>query len=163
MARGGTMNLARPPLAAVSQAFRIWLALRRLLPRRKCRTFGVHRAEQAPGVGKIYVINLDREPGRWSKMEQELRHILDSSGSDLLSLTERHAAVDANAFSQEPPKEASLRAPRLATRTRKSIPSPVRPVVSLSPTSSTSTKRRGPSNSVTRGNGRMTRTAPSRP
>jgi hypothetical protein len=102
------MNLARPPLTAVSQAFRFWLALRRLLPRRKCRTFGVHRAEKGPGVGKIYVINLDREPGRWSKMEQELRHILDSSGSGLLSLTERHAAVDANAFSQEPPKDADI-------------------------------------------------------
>ena len=28
-------------------------------------------------------------------MEQELRHILDSSGAELLSLTERNVAVDA--------------------------------------------------------------------
>jgi GR25 family glycosyltransferase involved in LPS biosynthesis len=41
-------------------------------------------------------------------MEQELRHILDSSGAELLSLTERHVAVDANAFSQEPPKDADI-------------------------------------------------------
>jgi GR25 family glycosyltransferase involved in LPS biosynthesis len=41
-------------------------------------------------------------------LEQELKHILDSSGSDLLSLTERHAAVDAKAFSQEPPKDADI-------------------------------------------------------
>lgn len=41
-------------------------------------------------------------------MEQELRHILDSSGADLFSLTERHVAVDANAFSREPPKDADI-------------------------------------------------------
>jgi hypothetical protein len=41
-------------------------------------------------------------------MEQELRHILDSSGAELLSLTERHVAVDANEFSQEPPKDADI-------------------------------------------------------
>jgi hypothetical protein len=57
------MNLARPPLAAVSKAFRFWLALRRLLPKRKCRAFGVHGAEKGPGVEKIYVINLDRVTG----------------------------------------------------------------------------------------------------
>ena len=102
------MNLAPPPLAAVSQVFRIWLSLRKLLPRRKCRTFGLQGAENRPGIEKIYVINLDREPDRWSKIEQELRHILDSSGADILSLTERHAAVDANAFSQEPPKDANI-------------------------------------------------------
>lgn len=102
------MNVARPPLAAVSQVFRFWLTLRRLLPRRKCRTFGVQDAEKGLGIERVYVINLDREPGRWSKMQQELRHILDSSGADLLSLTERHVAVDANAFSQEPPKDADI-------------------------------------------------------
>ena len=102
------MNLARPPLAAFSQAFRLSLSLRRFLPRRKCRTFGVRGAKKGPGVERIYVINLEREPGRWSKMEQELRHILGSSGSDLLSLTERHVAVDANAFSQAPPKDADI-------------------------------------------------------
>jgi GR25 family glycosyltransferase involved in LPS biosynthesis len=56
----------------------------------------------------IYVINLDREPGRWSKMEQELKHILDSSGAEILRLTERHVAVDANQFSQQPGKDAEI-------------------------------------------------------
>jgi len=97
------MNLARPPIAAIGGAFRLWLALRRLLPRQKCKTFGVHGEEKGRGVEKVYVINLDREPGRWSRMEKELRHILDSSGSSLLSMTERSVAVDANAFSDEPP------------------------------------------------------------
>ncbi len=95
------MNLARPPLAAFSCGFRFLLTLRRLLPKRKCRTFGVQGAEKGPRIEKVYVINLDREPGRWSKMEEELRRILDSSGAELLNLTERHVAVDANAFLED--------------------------------------------------------------
>jgi GR25 family glycosyltransferase involved in LPS biosynthesis len=102
------MNLARPPLAVVTHVFRFWLTLRRLLPRRKCHTFGVQGAEKGHRIEKVYVINLDREPGRWSKMEQELRHILDSSGAELLGLTKRHVAVDAKEFSQEPPKDADI-------------------------------------------------------
>ena len=102
------MNLARPSLAVVSHVFQFWLTLRRLLPRRKCQTFDVNGTEKGPGIEKVYVINLDREPGRWTKVEQELRHILDSSGSELLTLTERHAAVDAIAFSEEPPKDADI-------------------------------------------------------
>jgi GR25 family glycosyltransferase involved in LPS biosynthesis len=102
------MNLVRPPPAPVRHVFRFWLTLRRFLPRRKCQTFGVQGEKKGTGIEKVYVINLDREPGRWSKMKQELRHILDSSGSDLLSLTERHVAFDANEFSQEPPKDDDI-------------------------------------------------------
>lgn len=102
------MNLARPLRGVVSHGFRFWLTLRRLLPKRKCRTFGAQGAEKGSRIEKVYVINLDREPGRWSKMEQELRHILDASGTELLNLTERHVAVDANAFSEEPPRNVDI-------------------------------------------------------
>lgn len=102
------MNLAPPHLAVVSYIFRFLLTLRRLLPRRKCQTFGFHDSEKVSKIEKIYVINLDREPGRWSKMEQELSHILDSSGAELLSHTERHVAVDGNEFLQEPPKDVEI-------------------------------------------------------
>lgn len=102
------MNLARRPLATVVNIFRFWLTLRRLLPRRKCKTFGLQGATKGHRIERVYVINLDREPGRWFKMQQELRHILDSSGVELLSLTERHVAVDANKFSQEPSKDADI-------------------------------------------------------
>ena len=83
------MNTTRPLLPVVGYVFRLWMTLRRLLPREKCQTFVVKGAKKGPGIEKVYVINLDRETGRWSKMEQELRHILDSSGSELLSMTER--------------------------------------------------------------------------
>ena len=102
------MNLARPPRGAFSHVFRLWLTLRRLRPKRKCRTFGAQGAEKGPRIEKGYVINLNREPGRWSRMEQELRQILDASGAEILNLTERHVAVDANAFSEEPPKDADI-------------------------------------------------------
>ena len=102
------MNLARPPREAVNRIFRFWLTLRRLLPKRKCRAFDVQGREKGPRIEKIYVINLDREPRRWSEMEQELRHILDTSGAEVLNLTERHVATDANAFSGEPSKDADI-------------------------------------------------------
>jgi len=41
-------------------------------------------------------------------MEQELKHILDSSGTELFNLTERHVAIDADEFSEEPPKDADI-------------------------------------------------------
>jgi GR25 family glycosyltransferase involved in LPS biosynthesis len=41
-------------------------------------------------------------------MEQELRHILDRSGAELLNLAERHVAIDANAFSEEPSRDADI-------------------------------------------------------
>ena len=103
------MNAASPSLGVIRQAFRLWLILRRLLPKQKCQTFGGQATETGrPRIEKAYVINLNREPGRWSKMEQELRHILDASGAALLHLTERHVAVDANAFLEEPPKDADI-------------------------------------------------------
>jgi GR25 family glycosyltransferase involved in LPS biosynthesis len=103
------MNAASPLLGVVGHAFRLVLSLRRFLPKQKCRTFGGQGAEQhRRRIEKAYVINLAREHGRWSTMEQELRHILDSSGAALLNLTEQHVAVDANAFSEEPLKDADI-------------------------------------------------------
>ena len=91
------MNLCRPPLAVLSHSFPILADIFG----GSCRGGSVehsvfHDAAECPRIEKVYVINLDREPGRWSGMEQELRNILDSSGTELLRLTERHVAVDAN-------------------------------------------------------------------
>jgi len=88
--------------------FRLRLFLRRFLPKQKCYTFGAKSEKGKLRIEKIYVINLDRVPSRWSKMKQELMHILDASGIELLSLTERKAAVDANNFIEEPIKDAKV-------------------------------------------------------
>ncbi len=102
------MNRVRPHIAALSYVFRFWLALRKLLPRQVSQTFGIQNTDKGSRIEKIQVINLDREPGRWSKMAQELRHILDSSGIELFNLTERHVAVDANKFLREPFKDSDV-------------------------------------------------------
>ncbi len=49
-------------------------------------------------IGKIYVINLDRRPDRWSFLTRELEHIIADSGESLDSLSERFSAVDGRLF-----------------------------------------------------------------
>lgn len=102
------MNLSRPSIAVIGYFFRCWLNLRRILPSRKCKAFDSGGKKEAPVIEKIYVINLDREPGRWSKMKKELKRILDSSGAELFNLTNRHVATDGKNFSQEPVKNAEI-------------------------------------------------------
>lgn len=102
------MNLARPSQKVVSYAFQLWLTIRKLLPKQKCKAVGLQIGHKTPRIEKIYVINLDREPSRWSNMQQELRRILGSSGEELLHLTSRYVAVDAKTFLADPPKDADI-------------------------------------------------------
>lgn len=102
------MNLLPRQPAIVSYFFSFRLFLSRLMPRQKCYTFGANREKENLQIEKIYVINLDRTPSRWSKMKQVLRQILDSSGIELLNLTEQIVAVDANNFIVEPTKDAKV-------------------------------------------------------
>lgn len=95
-------------MAALRLAFRLGHGLRKMLPIQTSRAFGAHRASHGQSIEKIYVINLDRQPTRWSRIKQELQRIRDRYGNDLLSLAERHAAVDARGFSQDPPKDAEI-------------------------------------------------------
>lgn len=99
------MNIVRPSRLFVSCIFTFWLGFRRMLPKRRCRSFGGEEVNLGLGIRKIYVINLDREPGRWANVKQELRQIRDRAGSELLSLTTRHVAVDAKAFAIDPNKD----------------------------------------------------------
>ena len=102
------MNLTRPSKGIGRYSFRFWLTLRRFLPNQKCKTFSIQSSSKFPAIDKIYVINLDREHARWSKMKQELKHISDSSGAEILKLTERYSAVDAKQFSHEREKDAEI-------------------------------------------------------
>jgi GR25 family glycosyltransferase involved in LPS biosynthesis len=102
------VNLARPRLAALRLAFRLGHRLRRMLPRQTSQAFGAQPTSSGQTIERIYVINLDREPARWSRVKQELGRIRDRFGNDLLGLTERHAAVDARGFLQDPPKGADV-------------------------------------------------------
>jgi GR25 family glycosyltransferase involved in LPS biosynthesis len=102
------VNPARIPLAALRLAFRLGDCLRKMLPVQTSQAFGAQRTSSGQRIEKIYVINLDREPARWSRVKQELGRIRDAFDNDLLSLTERHAAVDARGFSQDPAKDADV-------------------------------------------------------
>lgn len=108
LSKRDAMNSSRSHLLVISYAFRFWLFIRAVFPRQKCQTFGIQDVKKRPRIDKIFVINLDREPGRWSKMKKELRRVLDSSGSEILDLTERHVAFDANEFIQEPTKDSEI-------------------------------------------------------
>jgi len=80
----------------------MWLTLRRLLPKEKCSTFGVLQPWRRPGIGKIYVINLDRETDRWTEIQRELKRFVDVSDIELSELTERFSAVDARHIAEIP-------------------------------------------------------------
>ncbi|OWK24668.1 hypothetical protein AJ87_20105 [Rhizobium yanglingense] len=102
------MNLARTPLAILRFAFRLGHGLRLILPKQASKAFGPQRKSGDQTIEKIYVINLDREPGRWSRIKKELRRIKDVFGNDLLGLTERQNAVDARSFPRDPPKDSDV-------------------------------------------------------
>jgi GR25 family glycosyltransferase involved in LPS biosynthesis len=102
------MNLARTPLAILRLALRLGHGLRLILRRQTSKAFGRQRDFGDQTIGRIYVINLDREPGRWSRIKKELRRIKDVSGNDLLGLTERYNAVDARSFLQDPPQDTDV-------------------------------------------------------
>ena len=102
------MNRASTWNAPCKFLFRITMKCRRLLPKTKSQAFGLLNMKERPSIGHIYVINLNRQPARWVEMEQELRHVLDWSGVELWNRTERYAAVDANHFTREPPKDTDV-------------------------------------------------------
>jgi GR25 family glycosyltransferase involved in LPS biosynthesis len=95
------MNLA-PPWNLLSKfLFRVAIKCRRSLPKKRSQAFGRLTAKERPKIERIYVINLNRQPARWAEMERELKYVLDWSGVELLNLTERYSAVDANHLKQE--------------------------------------------------------------
>lgn len=96
------MNLSMPLRAPFKLVYRTALKCRKLLPPQQCHTFGPSNAKKRRKIEQIYVINLDRQPDRWTEMSKELSQVLDSSGVDLTKLTVRHPAVDARSFAQPP-------------------------------------------------------------
>jgi GR25 family glycosyltransferase involved in LPS biosynthesis len=79
-----------------------------MLPAQTSHAFGPRQSPNDQTIEKIYVINLDREPARWARIKRELGRIRDRVGNDLLSLAERHTAVDARSFSQDPSKDSDI-------------------------------------------------------
>lgn len=96
------MNLQNQ-LTFISKAlYKTYINLRRYLPKQRCEAFEFASVTGEPRIGKIHIINLDRQPERWSEIKKELGHILDFSNRTLDELAERFSAVDARNFVQFP-------------------------------------------------------------
>ena len=96
------MNLSSPLLAPTKLLHSIGLKCRRLLPRQQSHTFGPSTESEPHRIGRIYVINLDRQPDRWAEVGRELNQVLDSSRAALTKRAVRYPAVDARRFAQPP-------------------------------------------------------------
>jgi GR25 family glycosyltransferase involved in LPS biosynthesis len=67
------------------------------MPRQRSVTFGDGFDALQSEIGPIVVINLDRQPSRWTDMVRGLGRILDSQGVSLSNRVLRYSACDAQA------------------------------------------------------------------
>ena len=95
------MNLSKRLLVPSRFLHFLFLQCRTHLPRQKCLAFAPPSATQQLGIGPIFVINLDRQPDRWSNVHRELACILDSAGKPLSERALRFSACDAQADAQQ--------------------------------------------------------------
>lgn len=91
------MNLSKPLRAASRLLYSLFLQFRIHLPRQECLTFRSPSDGAGPGIGPIFVINLDRQPARWSDVRRELDRIVDADGKLLTERVVRYPAFDAQA------------------------------------------------------------------
>ncbi|MGH8873531.1 MAG: family 16 glycosylhydrolase [Acidimicrobiia bacterium] len=85
------MNLDRMVRPARTLAFRIWRSIAVRVPGARIRAFGGGAGQ----IGAVTVINLDRQPWRWTLVTRELGRFRTSDGIPLTAITQRLAAVDA--------------------------------------------------------------------
>ena len=71
--------------------FRALRAMVRSLPGGRLEAFGASTDK----IGGILVINLDRQPARWRRIQRELARLRTYEGVPLTSITTRLAAIDA--------------------------------------------------------------------
>src|SRR5258708_286671 len=85
------MNLDRIVSPARTLAFRTWRSIAVRVPGARIRAFGGGAGQ----IGAITVINLDRQPWRWTLVTRELGRFRTSDGVPLTAITQRLAAIDA--------------------------------------------------------------------
>lgn len=102
------MNLSSPWSLPSKFIFNLMIKCRRLLPREISYAFGAISSNERPKIEHIYIINLDSQPDRLTKIKKELTHVLDSSGLELWNLTERYAAIDASHFLKDQWKDEDI-------------------------------------------------------
>lgn len=85
------MNLDRAASLLRKLVFRTTHALANMLPGQRIDAFGSGHNK----IEEILVINLDRQPNRWRRMQRELGRLRASDGSPLTLLSRRLSAIDA--------------------------------------------------------------------
>jgi hypothetical protein len=95
------MNLSKPLSSASRIIHSVLTHARSHLPRQRSLTFGGDSDALRPGIGPIFVINLERQTSRWADMVRELSRILDAQGMPLSARLVRYSACDAQA---DPPE-----------------------------------------------------------
>lgn len=95
------MNLPEQLNVATRYVHSVWLRWRTYLPRQRCLAFAPLSDPHPSGIGPIFVINLDRQQDRWTRMLRELTCILDATGEPLSKRTVRFAACDSKSDVRE--------------------------------------------------------------
>ncbi len=83
--------------------YRVMLGTRYLGAKPACESLGVDQLYDT--IGRIYVINLDRQGDRWRQMRRELSSLNDRSGKPLAGLARRFSAVDARYYLGPPGRD----------------------------------------------------------
>lgn len=91
------MNVSKPLRSAIRLLHILFLQCRSRLPRQQCLKFISASDVPQSGIGPIFVINLDRQPARWTDMVRELGRVLDATGKPLSERVVRYSACDARA------------------------------------------------------------------
>jgi beta-glucanase (GH16 family)/GR25 family glycosyltransferase involved in LPS biosynthesis len=81
-------------------AHRLRLRTRVLDLRRRAKVFS--SGDESDAIKRIYVINLDRKPDRWSRLRRELNRFQDRHGEQLSTVVRRFSAIDARYLKSEP-------------------------------------------------------------
>ena len=95
------MNLSKPLRAVTRFLHSLSLQCRTHLPRQQCLSFVPPSDAEQPGIGPIFVINLDRQPDRWTNVLRELACILDAAGQPLSERIIRYSACDAQTHADQ--------------------------------------------------------------
>jgi GR25 family glycosyltransferase involved in LPS biosynthesis len=95
------MNRRGYPGKLLRWAYRLGMKTRRLSRPQVVASFGPGDTH-ARTIGRIYVINLDRQPLRWQGVHQQLQLLRDRSGVPLSELTTRLSAIDALSYTERP-------------------------------------------------------------
>ena len=92
------MNLFERLGAAQRLLHALFLRTRLFLPVQQSMAFSPAKDAGGDHITDIHVINLDRQPDRWSAVRRELERIVDGIGEPLSQRLRRHPACDARAI-----------------------------------------------------------------